>query len=237
MSTRTARSPTKQQRSRKRTNPVYPLSESLVKTVRWLVYTSCLLLVIRSASGDLTYARPDPNARGGIIGIVPTQYTLQSVIAIEPYDLKFYRAEIDPASGQFTFDGLVPGEYDLLIKTVGHVHEGITLDFDEPASTDPKQRQALCDQASRFFFRTEDFFNVKQIVRFDSSGNKAHLFVVQTRTKRVVDTGGRPINAHIRRFDFVEMVKSRRAWQVVKSRHLLRQEEEKTCASGRATRT
>jgi hypothetical protein len=39
-----------------------------------------------------------------------------------------------------------------------------------------------------------------------------------------VDPGGKPIRAYIRRFDVVEMVKTRRVWQITTSRHVLRQE-------------
>ncbi len=182
------------------------------------------------ATADLTYTKPNPKAKGGIVGVVKTDRKLQAVIGVEPYTFKFYKGAVQADGRGFRFAGLEPGEYDLVIKTTGHVYEGLTLDVpsedDDPdiGRLTVKQLQAVCDDTAEYWFKTEDYFNEKKIVRFESDGERARMFVVQVRTKAVVDPAGTPIDAHIRRFDFVDMVKTKKVWQVLKSRHLLRQE-------------
>ena len=189
-----------------------------------------MLLCLSHAAADLTYTKPNPKAKGGIVGVIKTDQKLQAVIAVEPYTFKFYKGAVQADGRTFRFAGLEPGEYDLLIKTTGHLYEGLTLDVpnedDDPAVSrlTAKQLQAVCDDTAKYWFKTEDYFNVKKIIRFESDGKRARMFVMQVRTKQVVDPAGTPIDAHIRRFDFVDMVKTKKVWQVLKSRHLLRQE-------------
>jgi len=190
----------------------------------------CLLLTITFAQvaarafADITYSRPDPAATGGISGVIKSSDKLQAVIALEPFELKVYRAAIDTSTKQFLFDGLPPGEYDLMVKTEGHVYEGLTLKPVEEPALRGKPLQAICDDICTEYFKTEDYFNMKQIVRLSGTKEAARLFAVQTRTMAVVDPGGTRIHAQIRRFDFVDLVKTRQVWQITTSRHLLRQE-------------
>ncbi|QNN23234.1 hypothetical protein HED60_13450 [Planctomycetales bacterium ZRK34] len=172
----------------------------------------------------LTYQKPDPSATGGITGVIAQPAVLQDVIAVDPLDTKIYQAEIDPATGRFTFRGLPPAEYDLLIKVVGEVHEGLTLLPEGVSEPTPQQRKKICDEIAKDFRDTEPFFNVKKIVRLDGAGDKARMFVMQTRTRHTVTPGAEAIHAHIRRFDYVDIVRGPKLWQVLESRHLLRQE-------------
>ncbi len=196
---------------------------------RFVAVSLCLAAALLShlpspLQADIGYSRPDPEARGGIEGSVITDRPLQAVLAFEAYELKVYRGAVDPLRGTYRFRGLPPGEYDLVIKTVGQVHEGITL---EAPLGEPLDRRALdeaCDHVADTFFTTEPYFNRKQIVRLAADGSAARMFVIQTRTKQVVDPAGLPIDAHIRRFDVVDLVKTNQVWQITTSRHLMRQE-------------
>jgi hypothetical protein len=200
-----------------------------------------------------TYHTPlNPHKPGGITGQIKPKADLQTVIAVEPIEMKAYQGNVDKETGQFTFRGLPAGEYDLLIKVVGHVYEGLTLELDPPpdveepaptsqpaATSQPapaKPRPAvpprltrrkldkLLDEVGKSFYPTEDYFNIKHIVRLTGRDDRARMFVVQTRTRKVVDPGAKLIRARIRRFDLVDLVKTRSIWQVVTNRHLLRQE-------------
>lgn len=186
----------------------------------------CILLLSIAAMlyADLTYQQPDPGATGGITGVIAPGSVLQEVIAVDPLDTKIYKAQIDPATGRFNFRGLPPAEYDLLIKVVGGVHEGLSLLPEGASEPTPQQRKKLCDEIAKDFRDTEPFFNVKRIVRMDGAGDKARLFVMQTRTRHTVTPGAEAIHAHIRRFDYVDIVRGPKLWQVLESRHLLRQE-------------
>jgi len=177
-----------------------------------------------AARADSYHDKPDANASGGICAVFKAPSTLQAVIAVEPFALKAYQAKIDTSSGKVEIGGLPPGEYDLLVKTVGRVYEGITLEID-PEQTPAKEDLALmCQGVLETFKTSEDYFNIKKIVRLTGDGVQARMLVCQTRTKHVVAPSGETIHAHIRRIDLVEMVKTAKVWQHASSRHLLRQE-------------
>jgi hypothetical protein len=166
----------------------------------------------------------DPSLPGGITGRLAGVKTLQNVIAIEPYEMKAYAGKVDRKAGAFEFRGLPPGEYDLLIKAVGRTYEGLTLKLESNWQSDPRKLRKLKKEVAAAFSKTEDFFNVKHVARLAATDTRARMLAVQTRTRRVVDPGGRPIRGHIRRFDLLDLVKTRKVWQVAASRHLLRQE-------------
>lgn len=183
-----------------------------------------IVSLVAPAIAGTYHDKPDPDSPGGITGIVAPAEGLQDVVAVEPFAVKAYEAQIDAATGKFTFRGLPAGEYDLLIKTVGHVYEGITLGSEDDTPLKGKDLLTLRDEVSKAFFITEDYFNIKKISRMTGDAKKARLFVIQVRTKPVVDPLGNAIHANIRRFDLVEMTNSRKAWQTTNSKHLLRQE-------------
>ena len=63
--------------------------------------------------------------------------------------MKAYQGTLDKDTGQFTFRGLPAGEYDLLIKVVGHVYEGLTLELEPPpAVVAPAPAEAPTSQPS-----------------------------------------------------------------------------------------
>ena len=209
-------------------NEAFMTATRVRSIARWFMrgrLTSVIILFLCAlAPAELTYAPADPAARGGLTGTIRTTHDIQTVLAFEPFERKVYKASVASGTGRFALRGLPPGEYDLLIKTVGHVYEGLSLQDDEQPALEGRRLQAACDQVSPFIFETEDYFNRKHIVRLAASEDQARALVVQTRTRPVVDPGGTPIDAHIRRFDFVELVKTRQVWQITTSRHLLRQE-------------
>ena len=195
----------------------------------------CLLVVAAGvalappAAAGTYHSQPDPEAGGGLVGSIKPNvkkpHKLQAVIAVEPFELEAYQGTINAATGRFEFHGLPPGEYDLLIKTVGHVYEGLTLEDDpEQQKPSPRELKQMCTQVGETWFTCEDYFNIKKIVRLTGNGEQVRMLTVQTRTKHVVDPGGTPIHSHIRRIDLITMVKTHKVWQLHTSRHILRQE-------------
>ena len=191
----------------------------------------CLLLaglMILAGAGLLrgdTYHTPlKPSLPGGIVGIVSPAKGLQTAVAFEPFVAKAYQGLVDENTGQFEFRGLPPGEYDLLIKSVGNLYEGLTLELGRGHKSNLEELDKLSEEIGGIFFKTEDYFNVKRIIRLTGTAGRARMLVVQTRTLPVVEPSGKPIKAQIRRFDFVELLKTRKVWQILTSRHLLRQE-------------
>jgi len=190
----------------------------------WAMTVACLSAVAGLLRGDTYHAPLKPSLLGGIVGVVSPAKGLQTVIAFEPYEAKAYQGLVDEDTGQFEFRGLPPGEYDLLIKSVADVYEGLTLELKPGHKPSRKELEKLSEEIGSIFFKTEDYFNVKRIIRLTGTGGRARMLVVQTRTLPVVKPSGKRIKAQIRRFDFVELLKTRKVWQILRSRHLLRQE-------------
>ena len=184
--------------------------------------------VVLPLVADTYHSTPDPDADGGIVGSIKQDakkpHKLQDVIAVEPFECKAYQAKLDRTTGKFRFHGLPPGEYDLLIKTVGHVYEGITLEEDPDQKPSPAELKQMCKGVGETWFTSEDYFNIKKIVRLTGDGERVRMLIVQTRTKHVVDPGGTTIKGRIRRIDLVTMIKTYKVWQLETGRHLLRQE-------------
>jgi len=185
---------------------------------------ACLSTAAGLLRGDTYHTPLKPSLPGGIVGVISPAKGLQAVIAFEPYEAKAYQGLADENTGKFEFRGLPPGEYDLLIKCVGEVYEGLTLELKRGHKPSRKELDNLSEEIGSVFFKTEDYFNVKRIIRLTGTAGRARMLVVQTRTLSVVEPSGKPIKAQIRRFDFVELLKTRKVWQILKSRHLLRQE-------------
>jgi len=190
----------------------------------WAMTVVCLSTGAGLLRGDTYHTPLKPGLPGGIVGVVSPAKGLQAVIAFEPFVAKAYQGLLDQNTGQFEFRGLPPGEYDLLIKTVGNLYEGLTLELKPGLIPNRKELDRLSEEIGSAFFKTEDYFNVKRIVRLTGTAGRARMLVVQTRTLLVVDPSGKRIKARIRRFDFVELLKTRKVWQILTSRHLLRQE-------------
>ena len=187
-----------------------------------------LSAVVLPLAADSNHDTPDPDAGGGIVGSIKqdakTPHKLQEVIAVEPFECRAYQAKLDRATGKFRFHGLPPGEYDLLIKTVGHIYEGITLEEDPDQKPTPDELKQMCKGVGETWSTSEDFFNRKKIVRLTGDGQRVRMLGVHTRTKHVYAQSGATIEAQIRRIDLVTMIKTHKVWQLETGRHLLRQE-------------
>lgn len=185
-----------------------------------------LLALAPALHADTYHDALNPALPGGITGLVipPDEKSpLQTVVAVEPFEARAYQANVEE-NGRFTFRGLPPGEYDLIIKVVGKAYEALTLEREDETVMEPQAFKPIFDAASKLFFSTEDYFNHKTIVRMTGNNDVVRFLAVQTRDLPVVEPSGEPLRANIRRFDLVEMVRTRDIWQIRKARHLLRQE-------------
>ncbi|MFW6058716.1 MAG: hypothetical protein ACODAQ_00955 [Phycisphaeraceae bacterium] len=191
-----------------------------------------MALLVLTGAGDAlgqadTYHEPlKPNQySGGLVGtIANAPGDLQRVIAVEPFELKAYAAELDTDTGGFELRGLPPGEYDLLIKSVGHVHEGLTLEPDPLTDPDADKLQAMVEGVGETLYPSERYFDVKHIVRLTGNDEISRSLVTFTRTRPSMRSDQSDVDGHIRRFALVRMVHTRDVWQIETVRHLLRQE-------------
>lgn len=187
------------------------------------------LMLIVGGLATAVFADPyhtplDDTQPGGIIGVIQPSQGLQTVIAIEPTEIKAYQAHLDATTGRFELRGLPAGEYDLFIKIKGRVFEGVTLQADPEQGSNVKDRQKLLDDTKTLIAESEDFFNLKRIIRIDGTPEQARVLVMHRRTLPTLDPAGNAIPATIRRFDFIDLIKNGRVWQIATDRHVLRQE-------------
>jgi hypothetical protein len=196
----------------------------MTKHIALFAVVTLVLLLAPAVRADTYHSSPDPDAKGGIKGKVKQFEDLQYVIALEPYTIKAYQGAVDPLTGEFSFRGLPPGEYDLLIKTVGHIYEGFTLEQEPGQSATPAQLAALRDEIAPDYFKQERFFNNKWITRLTGKDGQARMVTIMARDLDTMDPDAKLINKLIRRISFVDLVKTRDVWQITTSRHILRQE-------------
>ena len=132
------------------------------------------------ATGKFLYTEPDPEAGGGIRGAVASSAgPLEAVFAIPAADpLKVYRAEIRRGGeSTFSFRGLPPARYDLLVCFQRTLFEGMTLSR-TPSSLTPEDTGKIGEIISL----SEPFFNRKIIHRVE--GTTGHM----TGTARAICT-------------------------------------------------
>lgn len=203
----------------------------MMRTTRILLTCSLGALVTLAFAASVhaqadTYHTPlDPDQSGGIVGTVTNAPgELQRVIAFEAFELKAYAADLDADAGTFELRGLPAGEYDLFIKSVGHVHEGLTLELNPTADPSPEELGEWVEGVGETLYPSERYFDVKDIVRFTSDGDVGRALVTFTRTRQTVGTADDDFRGHVRRFAVVEMHHTRDVWQIGTVRHLLRQE-------------
>jgi len=136
------------------------------------------------AENTRLYTQPDPSATGGITGRITSPATPIELIvassASEPENL--FKGELDPANpGSFSFKGLPPGRYDLIVFYPGSFYEGATLSRDGDTLT-PQDRESI----NATFQKSEPYFIEKVINRLEGQtgrGNEARLIGSYYRNK------------------------------------------------------
>jgi hypothetical protein len=183
-------------------------------------------LASAAAAQDTYHAPLNPKLPGGLSGtIVGASGALQRVIAVEPFELKAYEGRLDVATGRFEFRGLPPGEYDLMIKAVGQMYEGVTLESEAGPPPTPAELKQMAEGMAATLNPAERYFDVKHLVRVTGDGERGRIFMFCTRARTTRLAGsGRDFHGHVRRYALVEMLKTRDVWQILTVRHLLRQE-------------
>ena len=180
------------------------------------------LCLLSSPSFAEKFHDTPPGGPGGFRIAVQPIADLEEAIVVEATEYKTYLAEIDRGAGTVALRGLSPGKYDLVLKFKDKVFEGITLDPPDGLEALPKEAR---DGVEEVTWMSEDYFNIKRIVRLGGNKGTVKLLVEQIRDKKTFDPGGTELKGiQIRRLDLCELRRTREIWQVKMNRHLFREE-------------
>jgi len=184
--------------------------------------SSVVLLFLAAASQAEKFHDTPPGGPGGIRVAVQPIADLEEAIVVEATEYKTYLADIDRGAGTVAIRGLPPGKYDLVLKFRDKVFEGITLDPPDGLAELPRDAR---DGVEEVTWMSEDYFNIKRIVRMGGNPGTVKLLVEQVRDKKTFDPGGTVLaGILIRRLDLCELRKTGKIWTVKMNRHLFREE-------------
>jgi len=185
--------------------------------------TVLMLLASATAVSDNFHDQPDPQATGGITGKVKGGEPA-AAIAVEQVTQKFYQGSAG-ADGTYTFIGLPPGKYDLLLKLKEDVIDGIRLDDWGETEELPKEDIKAIEKLIQV---TDDYYHDKNIVRRGGTKKLQKLVVEQIRTRKTYNPDGTVAEGKMfRRIDYTILKKTREVWQIQYNRHMFREERPK----------
>jgi len=182
----------------------------------------CCFLLLAVACQAAKFHDTPPGGPGGIRLAVKPIADLEEAIVVEPTEYKAYAASIHRAAGLVSIKGLPPGKYDLVLKFKDKVFEGLTLDPPDGLEALPKEAREGIEKVT---WMSEDYFNIKRIVRMGGNRRTAKLLVEQVRDKKTFQPDGTVLKGVlIRRLDLCELRRTGQIWTVKINRHLFREE-------------
>ncbi len=164
------------------------------------------------------YTKPAEADTGLVSGSVKGA-VLSHAIAVERDRTRVYLAALDGAGTGFRFEKLPVGRFDLVFVTKDNrVIEGIGLG---PAAALPEDRAKHLEQGVT---KADSFFNRHVSNRSGVEGEVALVFVERIRDGQILRGSGEEIDACLRRLEIIELREADDEWQMVKTRHLYREE-------------
>jgi hypothetical protein len=158
-------------------------------------------------------------ADAGIITGSVTGAVLTHALAVERDRTRVYRAALDGAGTGFRFEKLPVGRFDLvLVTTDNRVIEGLALG---PA---PDLTEDRAEHLELGVTMADSFFNRRVVHRTGIEGGVAVVFAERVRDRLILRGSGEPVDANLRRLEIIELHEAGDEWQMVKTRHLFREE-------------
>jgi len=144
---------------------------------------------------------------------------LTHAIAVERDRTRVYLGKLDAAATGFRFENLPVGRYDVVLVTKDNrVIEGIGLG---PAADLADDRAKHLEQGVT---KADSFFNRHIQHRNGVEGEVALVFAERIRDGKILRGSGEEIDACLRRLEIIELREADDEWQMVKTRHLYREE-------------
>lgn len=179
---------------------------------------AALAPVARADGPGRIYTKPAESDAGRITGAVKGA-ALTHAIAVERDRTRVYLASLDTNATGFTFDKLPIGRFDLVLVTRDNrVIEGLALGA---AADLPEDRAQHLAQGVA---KADSFFNRHVVRRIGVDDGVALVFAERIRDGEILRGSGERINACLRRLEIIELREADDDWQMVKTRHLYREE-------------
>jgi hypothetical protein len=164
------------------------------------------------------YTKPAEADTGVITGTVQGA-VLTHAIAVERDRTRVYLAALDAAGTGFRFEKLPVGRFDLVLVTKDNrVLEGLGLG---PAAALPEDRAKHLETGVA---KADSFFNRHVRHRTGVEGEVALVFTERIRDGQILRGSGEVIDANLRRLEIIELREADDEWQMVRTRHLYREE-------------
>ena len=182
-----------------------------------VMLTAVAPLTLADGPGRI-YTRPLTTDTGDITAKVKGA-VLTHAIAVERDRTRVYLATLNPDGAGFRFQQLPVGRFDLLLVTKDNrLFEGLALGA---AADLPGDRAQHLDQGVA---KADSFFNRHVKHRAGIHGEVALVFAERIRDAQILRGSGEEINACLRRLEVIELREASDDWQLVRTRHLYREE-------------
>ena len=213
-----------QKHTRPAMHPNHGLFGSFIKTTQLL--SACFLTFLTaSARADgpgRIYTQPLTTDTGVITAKI-IGAALTHAIAVEHDRKRVYLAALDPGGTGFRFSNIPVGRFDLVLVTRDQrVLEGLSLG---PAAALPDDRRRHLEQGVA---KADSFFNRRVGHRTGIAGDMALVFTERIRDEQILRGSGEDLNAGLRRLELIELQQADDEWQMLRTRHLYREETPRT---------
>ena len=164
------------------------------------------------------YTKPLSTDTGSITAKVHGA-VLTHALAVERDRSRVYLATLDADGAGFRFGNLPVGRFDLVLVTKDHrVLEGLALGAQAAL---PADRAKHLDAGVA---KADSFFNRRILHRRGVVDGVALVFVERLRDGQILRGSGEDLNAGLRRLEIIELHEADDEWQMVRTRHLYREE-------------
>ena len=144
---------------------------------------------------------------------------LTHALVVERDRSRVYLAALEAGGTGFRFANLPVGRFDLVLVTQdGRVLEGLGLGA---AAALPEDRAKHLEAGVT---KADSFFNRRICHRCGIDDGTALVFVERIRDGQILRGSGEELNAGLRRLELIELREAADEWQMVRTRHLYREE-------------
>ena len=187
-----------------------------------LIMLGCILTTLappaRADGPGRIYTQPAATDTGTITGKVKGA-ALTHAIAVERDRTRVYSGKLDPDGAGFRFSNMPVGRFDLVLVTRDNrVLEGLALGAaaDLPADRTQHLKQGVA--------KADSFFNRHRQHRTGVNDGVALVFTERIRDGQILRGSGEELNACLRRLEIIELREADDDWQMVRTRHIYREE-------------
>lgn len=189
--------------------------------ILFVAMMAAVLPLARADGPGRIYTKPDDADTGMISGSVKGA-VLTHALAVERDRMRVYRAVLDGAGTGFRFERLPIGRFDLVLVTNDNrLIEGLGMGSTPDLSEDRGQH------LEQGVTKADSFFNRHIRHRTGIEGEVALVFVERVRDRQILRGSGEEIDAYLRRLEIIELHEAGDEWQMVKTRHIFREETPK----------